>query len=33
MSLVLAGPSWWSRGRQVVELRRRLGEYRKDWKP
>jgi len=30
--VILAGPSWWSRGRQVVELRRRLAEYRRDWK-
>jgi hypothetical protein len=31
--VLLAGPSWWTRGRQLVELRRRLAEYRKDWKP
>jgi len=31
--LILIGPSWWVRGMQLVELRRRLAEYRKDWKP
>jgi len=30
--VMLAGPSWWARGTQIVELRRRLGEYRRDWK-
>lgn len=30
--LLLAGPSWWARGTEIVELRRRLAEYRKDWK-
>ncbi len=31
--VVLAGPSWWARGTQLAELRRRLASYRKDWKP
>lgn len=31
--VILAGPSWWTRGTRITELRRRLVSYRKDWKP
>ncbi len=31
--MLLVGPSWWARGTQLTELRRRLASYRKDWKP